>query len=148
MTAVSENRGIPIERLAVRRDSMNEAVPDGCVTGYAPLIAGLTLPDENDRHVLAAAIRCGASAIVTFNEADFPSEVLAQFGIHTRHPDTFIMEVDGVDTGTLVEAARNDLAHYQNPKLSPDEYIQGLQDCGLRTVAEYLQKTKVLLLAG
>lgn len=31
---------------------------DECfVTGHQPLIAGLNLPDKNDRHVLAAAIR-------------------------------------------------------------------------------------------
>jgi hypothetical protein len=34
---------------------MDKAIPDGLVTGYEPLIEGLTLPDADDRHVLAAA---------------------------------------------------------------------------------------------
>jgi predicted nucleic acid-binding protein len=52
---------------------MDLAVPDALVTGHETLIESLALPDPDDRHVLAAAVRCGASVIVTFNEKDFPS---------------------------------------------------------------------------
>jgi len=34
---------------------MDRAIPDGLVEGYESLAAGLTLPDPDDRHVLAAA---------------------------------------------------------------------------------------------
>jgi len=50
---------------------MNQAVPDALVTGYEPLISNLELPDAYDKHVLAAAIRAGAQAIITFNLKDF-----------------------------------------------------------------------------
>lgn len=53
-------------------DLMDNAIPGALVTGHEDLIAGLQLPDPDDRHVLAAAIRCNASVIVTFNEKDFP----------------------------------------------------------------------------
>jgi len=46
---------------------MDQAVPDCRVEGYEPLIEGLELPDASDRHVLAAAIRAGAQAIVSHN---------------------------------------------------------------------------------
>ena len=46
---------------------MNEAVRDCLVTGYEDLIASLSLPDPDGRHVLAAAIRGGADVIVTYN---------------------------------------------------------------------------------
>ena len=60
---------------------MDRAIPDGLVTGHETLISGLNLPDPDDRHVLAAAIRSSASVIVTFNQKDFPAAALAPFGI-------------------------------------------------------------------
>jgi hypothetical protein len=115
------------------------------VTGYEDLISGLTLPDPNDRHVLAAAVKCGASAIVTFNERDFPTAVVEPLGIHIRHPDEFIMDVHGLHQRVLIEAAKSDLAHYTNPPLDVDAYIDGLRKCSIAKTADYLEKTKVLL---
>ena len=48
---------LPPERLKQTCRTMNEFFPDSQVEGYEDLIPRLTLPDENDRHVLAAAIR-------------------------------------------------------------------------------------------
>jgi hypothetical protein len=58
-------------KLERTRQLMDKAAPDALVRGYEHLIPGLALPDPNDRHVLAAAIRAGASVIVTCNLADF-----------------------------------------------------------------------------
>ena len=69
------------ERLERTRDKMNSHIRGCLVTGYEPLIAGLTLPDPDDRHVLAAAIRASAEVIVTFNLKDFPPVQLAPLGI-------------------------------------------------------------------
>ena len=65
-------------------------VRDCLVFGYADLIPSLTLPDQNDRHILAAAICGGADTIVTYNLSDFPVETLGQYGIEAQHPDEFI----------------------------------------------------------
>ena len=48
---------IPPEKLGTLRELMNKAVRDCLVTGYEPLIESLKLPDPDDRHVLAAAVR-------------------------------------------------------------------------------------------
>ena len=81
------------EQLDRTVDLMSKAVPGCMVSGYEPLIEGLELPDPNDRHVLAAAIRCGAAAIVTTNLKDFPPEYLDKFEKFARHPDDFIMDL-------------------------------------------------------
>jgi len=65
--------------------------PDCLVTGYEPFIAGLALPDPNDRHVLAAAIVSRAGIIVTFNTKDFPQEILEPYGLESQHPDDFLI---------------------------------------------------------
>ena len=46
---------------------MDAAIRDSLVTGHSQLVDSLTLPDPDDRHVLAAAIHSGAGLIVTFN---------------------------------------------------------------------------------
>jgi predicted nucleic acid-binding protein len=147
MEAVHTQYGISICELGYRRQCMETAIPDGRVDGYESLVNGLTLPDPNDRHVLAAAIRCNADAIVTFNESDFPPPTLAPFGIHTRHPDLFIRNVDEIDPGTLITAVRNDIAHYKDPPLDVDAYIEGLKDAGLPATARYLIERRVLLVS-
>ena len=53
------------------RDLMNHHARDALVTGFEKRIRGLTLPDPDDRHVLAAAIHVSATHIVTFNLKDF-----------------------------------------------------------------------------
>ncbi len=61
LTNLGKNRpDIPAERLATLRERMNGAVADCLVTGYEPLTRTLDLPDLDDRHVLAAAIKSGA----------------------------------------------------------------------------------------
>ncbi len=55
-------------RLKVTCTRMNIAVPDSMVTGYEDVIESLNLPDPDDRHVLAVAIRSDADTIVTFNQ--------------------------------------------------------------------------------
>ena len=54
---------------------------------------GLILPDEDDRHVLAAAIEGKASELLTLNTRDFPTRLLGKHDVVRRHPDEFLMEL-------------------------------------------------------
>ena len=78
------------ETLEKVRDLMNSHVPGSVVTGFETLIESITLPDRDDRHVVAAAVKTRAEAIVTFNLKDFPISVLDPLGIVAIHPDDFI----------------------------------------------------------
>ena len=67
--------------------------PAARVTPPPDAEALLSLPDANDRHVLATAIAGEADEIVTFNIRDFPGRTLARDGIIPRHPDGFLTEI-------------------------------------------------------
>ena len=127
------------------RSLMNSAVEDCLITNYEGLTASLTLPDPDDRHVLAAAIRGRANVIVTFNERDFPVDVLAIYGIHTRHPDDFILDLFGVDEVACMAAVQADVSHYLAPPLSLEDYLAGLELAGIGRTATYLRERKIIL---
>lgn len=105
---------------------MDKAVPDCLVTSFEPLIAGLNLPDPEDRHVLAAAIKCNASVIVTFNLKDFPRPILEPFDIEPLHPDSFIADLWELDHAAILEAAQRHRASLRNPPHSVQEFLDRL----------------------
>lgn len=59
-------------KLTRTRELMGAAICDVLVVGHEPLIDVVDLPDPDDRHVLAAAIKARAQVIVTQNLRDFP----------------------------------------------------------------------------
>lgn len=90
-------------RVHRRIDLMRETFDDAMVEGWEEVAAGLDLPDQDDRHVLAAAIVGGAQAIVTFNGKDFPDERLAPRGIEARHPDEFLLDQLDLSPSSMLE---------------------------------------------
>jgi predicted nucleic acid-binding protein len=127
------------------RDLMNAAVMDSVVTGYEGLIPVLKLPDENDRHVLAAAIRASADTIVTFNRKDFPADVLADFDIEVQHPDDFLFHQFGLDEAQVVVAAQRCRARLLKPPYTVEQYLETLERQSLpQTVAELRRYAGVL----
>lgn len=124
--------------LAHTREMMNQAVPDCLVTGYEPIIDGLVLPDPKDRHVLAAAIRCGAQIIVTHNLKDFPADILEQYGIEAIHPDEFLEYQFGLRPELVIEAAKTQRARLRNPPKTAEEFLERLAAQGLVVTADKL----------
>lgn len=133
------------DRLCRRVDAMNRAVPDCLVENYEALIEGLTLPDPDDCHVLAAAIAGHADAIVTFNLKDFPTEVLARYNIEAQHPDDFIMnqlELRQLESLEAIKAMRGRL---RNPPVSASDLIKTLERNGLPLTASHLRQAEGLI---
>ena len=79
---------IKIDRLC---QLMEKAVPDSLIQNYESIIPSLTLPDPNDRHILAAAIIGHADMIVTNNIKDFPQTELGKYNIESIVPDKFLV---------------------------------------------------------
>lgn len=61
------------------RDLMLVAIRDCLVTDFEVHMNDFRLPDSNDHHVLAAAIKSKAEIILTFNLGDFPNRILKQY---------------------------------------------------------------------
>lgn len=114
------------DRLERTRDLMNDAVLDCLVEGYEELVPALTLPDPDDRHVLAAAIRARADVIVTMNLDDFPPDVLARYGIDAQHPDEFVRYLIDLSPGAVCRAVKAHRASLKNPPKSVTEYLDTL----------------------
>uniref|UniRef100_UPI0032DF5400 PIN domain-containing protein n=1 Tax=Azotobacter salinestris TaxID=69964 RepID=UPI0032DF5400 len=110
------------------RELMDRHVPGVLVTGFESLIPGITLPDPEDRHVVAAAVQTRAEAIVTFNLKDFPDQDLSPFGVRAIHPDDFITDLMELHIGAVLEAVRRHRASLKNPPFSSREYL----DCLLK----------------
>lgn len=134
---LEQRPGLKPEALSRTRELMKQAVPNGIVTGFEPLIEGLTLPDPDDRHVLAAAIRAGAQAIVTFNLRDFPIEKLAPYNIEPQHPDDFVLHAIDLAPGLVTKAVSDQAAALKNPPRTVGELLDTLREQGLvRSVAK------------
>jgi predicted nucleic acid-binding protein len=111
------------EHLQNTRDLMNNSVRDCLVTGYQDLIPSLSLPDKDDRHVLAAAIYAGASIIVTSDLKDFPEASLNEYGIKAQHPDEFIVDLIEMNHRSVCKAVKKHRLSLKNPPNSTDELL-------------------------
>lgn len=127
------------------RRLMNQAIQDCLVTNFEPLIETLSLPDENDRHVLAAAIRCGAQEIITFNLKDFPADVLDKFGVVAMHPDKFVEHQFDLYGGLVIHVAKQHRTALKNPPKSPRQYLDTLAAQGLVVTADRLREFENLI---
>jgi predicted nucleic acid-binding protein len=128
------------EQLMRTKELMNAHARDSVVTEYESLIENLTLPDVNDRHVLAAAIHSKANLIVTFNLRDFPAATLQPFGILAIHPDEFILSLIDVDAERVFSAAERQRKTLKNPPKSKSEYYETLVGNGLVRTVNKLQQ--------
>ena len=124
---------------------MNANVPDCLVTGYEPLIAGITLPDLDDRHVVAAAIKGQAESIITFNLKDFPASELEALGLSAIHPDEFLSDMFELDASACVEAAQKQRQSLKKPPMTTEEFLECLQKQKLPSFVSKLNSYKTIL---
>lgn len=118
---------------------MEQTFPDAEVNGFSKLIDSLELPDEDDRHVLAAAIRGKADVIVTFNLDDFPVSTLQKFDIEPIHPDDFIVNLIDIDPEKSKIAFTKLVERLKNPPRDAEYVLNMFKKCGLdKTASKYI----------
>lgn len=120
-------------------DEMTAAFPDAEVTGHRSLIEGLTC-DPRDRHVLAAAVRADAGAIVTFNTTDFPDHSVEDYKIEVIDPDTFLLDLLDLAPGAVIdELSRQAAANRRAPRTLP-QLLDALERAGAPAFADEVRR--------
>ena len=127
------------------RQLMDSNVRDCVVENFEELIPSLSLPDADDRHVLAAAIRGRADVIVTYNLQDFPEKELSKYGITGQHPDEFLTHVLDLSPGIVCGAVHTVRARLTNPSKSVAVYLQILEQQALSQFVADVRQYAALL---
>jgi predicted nucleic acid-binding protein len=128
------------DRAALARTLMQQAFAEATVVNYAHLGEGIgKLPDEGDRHVIAAAIESGADIIVTENLRDFPRKVLAKFGIEAKSCDKFIADAIALGPSLAIAALQRMLQRLDRPEKRAQTLLLDMQKSGLTKAAELLK---------
>lgn len=120
-------------------DAMNHAFP------YAEVeptddeykrLAKFTLPDEDDRHVLAAALTAEADTVCTANLKDFPTPVLATLGLVSVSPDALLTALIDNYPAAMFDAHRTTVAHL--PGASNDSTMTALRRAAAPVAADHM----------
>lgn len=144
--SILKNRSdLTADQIGRTRQRMNSYVRDALVSGYEPFENAIELPDVDDRHVVAAAIRCHAQIIVTFNLKDFPPAVLSQWGMVAQHPDDFLENLLDLQQRVVLEVIREQRAALQRPAYSIEQLLNTFSSQSLPKTVEILQEFASLL---
>jgi hypothetical protein len=130
------------EKIGRTQKLMERRFPDARVTGYRGIERSLEGVDPKDRHVAAAAVRAGASHLVTFNLRHFPLETLASYAITPIHPDAFILQLARSDRATVRSVLTDHRLGLRLPTLTPEEYRAAFVRAGLTRSAAVVVDAK------
>lgn len=128
------------EQLEWTVSQMNRAFPSANVTQYQTHIASIHLPDEDDRHVVAAAIKGKADVIVTFNLKDFPESTLSPIGIEVLTPDQFALNVIDLNEGVAVQSFNQMVSRLKKPPLSHEDVFSALEKANMKESVRRLKE--------
>ena len=145
MRNVAEKRQIDISKLEKIRGCMDRAVLNCLVTGYESLVENFQLPDPDDRHILAAAVKTRADMILTFNARDFPERVVEPLGIEICDPDEFLLDLFGISEELFIEYVKADFEHYKAPAIAFANYVEDLRKAGVPKTAKLIEELRILI---
>lgn len=138
--SVMQRKGIGDDEANKRIQKANRAFPNALVENHEILIPALSLPDPDDCHVLAAAIKSEAQIIVTNNIRDFTANILVEYSIKAQTPDDFLVGLIDLDTDTALQAFKSMVFNRKNPNLNENQVIRILKKQQLVHTADYLHR--------
>lgn len=129
-----------VDRASRARSSMEAAFEEAMVAGYETFLPACQgLPDPDDAHVLAAALKTQAAVIVTDNLKDFPDHILAPLNLEARSTDEFLANTVALDPGRSVAAVRMMRDRLKNPTKTPDVLLIEMEAQGLVETVDLLR---------
>ncbi len=131
---------IPIGRLQITRRLMNDALPHAMVTGYQEHIQAVTLPDPDDRHVVAAGIAGCASVILTWNLRDFPARELKKHGLRRQTPDAFLADLYDKTPDLTLASLANARRNLSKTRVSAPDFVDILKNQKLPQLSARIEK--------
>jgi len=134
------NGRVTPERIERTRDLMTKNCPHMLIEGYEDLIPVMT-NDPKDRHVLAAAVRINADAIVTFNLKDFPEDACEPYGIEIIMPDDFLSGLWISDSVSVARVLIEQASTLRNPPLTVVHLVEGLAQHAPQSAGKVLKST-------
>ena len=120
-------------------DLMRQAIPDALIVGYEEFIPAIQLPDPDDRHVVAAAIRGNADAIVTSNTKDFPNAILAAYDIEIQTPDQFVLNQIMLHPSRALVAIKRMRERWEKPTMTSLDMVDLFEQRSLPQTAARLR---------
>lgn len=118
---------------------MSRAFPEANASGYEVLGEAIgQLPDDGDRHVIAAAIKARADVLVTENLKDFPRRTLARFDMEPVSSDDFMVDMIQRAPTTALAAIDRTRQRFQRPDKTPQVFLKDMTRAGLGRTVDYL----------
>jgi predicted nucleic acid-binding protein len=121
---------------------IRQSFPAALVEGYEELIPVMR-NHEGDRHVLAAAVRVGAGAIVTSNRDHFPPYACDPYTIDVQTPDEFLCHLWHLSPEEMIAILEEQAAALSHPPMTPQQVVATLSRSVPTFARQVLQSGKL-----
>lgn len=130
----------PEERAAASCAAMRRAFEDAEVTDYETIVPCIQkMPDPNDAHVVAAALKIRASVIVTENTKHFPASVIGPLDLETKTADEFIADTMDLNPPLAVSAVSTMRQRFRRPSMTGEQLLRLMEARGLMLTVDSLK---------
>lgn len=122
------------------RQAMENAFEDASVEDFEKFLGVCEgLPDKNDAHVVAAALKTQAAVIVTDNLKHFPAKLMEPLNLDIRSADEFIADTIALDVGRAIAAIKKMRDRFKKPEMTAERLLIEMEAVGLTEAVDMLR---------